>query len=482
MAVTPAMAGMPSRVHRGEAQSILTEAGPIHKMKPLEIFRAGTFTPMEGGRVSFSAADLDAAAAAYDPALHEAPMVVGHPATDDPAYGWVGALEATAGRLVAAPRQVDPAFAELVEAGRYKKISASFYAPGSAHNPKPGAYYLKHVGFLGAVPPSVKGLKPVAFAGGDDGVVTVEFGEAERTVGFSISRMAEVARRVRDYIVGREGIEAAEKIIPNYLVDGLIGDAARIEVEARRDFPRSFAETDLSRLLDKAIDELVDDNTSRAQIVERMASAAGIEAGTVNQILDGSIAVPPDNRLKGFSRVLGLSFEAMKKALPKGETTDMSEKSKSELDAAELAQREQALKAQEITFAEKQKKDRRADNERFLAPLIEAGKLAPGLKPMLLDFMDRLDPTDVVTFGEGATAEKTTALDAFKSLLGKSGAVVDFSERAAGEETGETASFAAPDGATVDAERLDLHNRALAYARAHPNTAYMDAIRAVSGR
>ena len=43
------------------------------------------------------------------------------------------------------PRQVDPAFAEAVAAGRYKKVSASFYQPNSPHNPVPGVYYLRHV-------------------------------------------------------------------------------------------------------------------------------------------------------------------------------------------------------------------------------------------------------------------------------------------------------------------------------------------------
>ncbi len=51
------------------------------------------------------------------------------------------------GALSATPRQVDPAFAEMVEAGRFKKISASFYAPSASGNPVPGTYYLRHVGF-----------------------------------------------------------------------------------------------------------------------------------------------------------------------------------------------------------------------------------------------------------------------------------------------------------------------------------------------
>jgi hypothetical protein len=86
-------------------------------MKQLHIFRAGIHQPMQGGAIEFREADLAATAAAYDPAFGEAPIVVGHPKLDAPAYGWVRALRAEGGDLVAEPHQVEPAFAEMVQAG-----------------------------------------------------------------------------------------------------------------------------------------------------------------------------------------------------------------------------------------------------------------------------------------------------------------------------------------------------------------------------
>lgn len=146
-------------------------------MKLLHIFRAGLQTPLAGEPIQFTEADLIGCVQAYDPTLHEAPIVVGHPKINAPAYGWVASLSASGGDLFATPAQVDPAFAELVAAGRYKKISASFYAPTSPINPKPGSYYLRHVGFLGAEPPSVKGLREPQFAEGEEGVIEIEFAE-----------------------------------------------------------------------------------------------------------------------------------------------------------------------------------------------------------------------------------------------------------------------------------------------------------------
>ncbi len=145
-------------------------------MKPINIFKAGSWPAMSGATLTFAAADLAATAAAYDPAKHEAPLVVGHPATDDPAYGWVASLSAGESGLEASPRAVDPAFAVMVNEEKFNRISSSFFLPDAPSNPVPGVYYLRHVGFLGAVPPAVAGLRKPSFDLCDEaGSVTVEF-------------------------------------------------------------------------------------------------------------------------------------------------------------------------------------------------------------------------------------------------------------------------------------------------------------------
>lgn len=172
---------------------------------------------MSGQALEFSEADLVATAAAYDPARHEAPIVVGHPRDNAPAYGWIRALSASAAGLEAEPQQVDPAFAELVQAGRFKKISASFYAPDSPANPVPGVYYLRHVGFLGAQPPAVKGLREprlTSFAEGEPGVV--EFGDA-----WDEAIVARLMRNLREWLLTRFDAATADQVVPQYEVAGL---------------------------------------------------------------------------------------------------------------------------------------------------------------------------------------------------------------------------------------------------------------------
>src|SRR5690606_32177195 len=199
-------------------------------VRPIEIFRPGRHTAMSGETLVFGEADLRASAEAYDPSRHEAPIVIGHPRHDAPAYGWIASLSYADGRLLAHPRQVDPEFAELVRNGRFKKVSASFYKPDSPSNPVPGVYCLRHVGCLGAQPPAVKGLKAVELAAGDEDVVEVEFGEADGGI------VRDLFRRLREWLIRSAGPETADDVVPAWMVDSV-----ERQLEEAKDSP-SYAE------------------------------------------------------------------------------------------------------------------------------------------------------------------------------------------------------------------------------------------------
>ncbi|WP_372069711.1 hypothetical protein P7L75_01230 (plasmid) [Tistrella mobilis] len=184
-------------------------------MHSIEIMRAGSHTPHNGGGpLTYTAADLVEIAAAYNPSVSAAPLVIGHPRTNDPAWGWVEGLRVEGDRLVADVRDVDPAFAELVSAGRYRTRSVSLYAPDSPANPVPGRWYLRHVGWLGAMPPAIKGLAPVNFADGDGDFIELSEGAAPiRATGRGLEVVTRTLRRVRDWLTETQGAEAADRII-----------------------------------------------------------------------------------------------------------------------------------------------------------------------------------------------------------------------------------------------------------------------------
>jgi hypothetical protein len=119
----------------------------------VEIFKVGRYPQGE-----VTEADLEEMAAAYDPAVHEAPVTLDH-ARCGPALGWVAGLKRVGDRLVATLRGVSERLRELVRSGAYRKRSAEIYLDFNGG----GRKYLRAVTFLGAGVPEVKGLADVQF-------------------------------------------------------------------------------------------------------------------------------------------------------------------------------------------------------------------------------------------------------------------------------------------------------------------------------
>lgn len=219
-------------------------------MHRVEIMRPGRFTPSTGNEVEFREDTLRLIATSYDAAKSPAPVVVGHPKTNEPAFGWVKGLDFAEGTLGAYIADLEPSFAEAVKAKRYQKVSASFFRPDAPANPRPGVFYLRHVGFLGAAAPAVPGLKPVSFAADDEGALDFShdaeaFGVADGSAsanGRMLARLAELEARERKN-VEREAVQFCEGLVKQgRLPMGLHDLAFALLVSAPEDFAVSFAE------------------------------------------------------------------------------------------------------------------------------------------------------------------------------------------------------------------------------------------------
>lgn len=141
----------------------------------LEVFKAGRRIDDSGRPWDFTPAQVADMAAVYDPKLREAPLTIGHPANDLPAYGWAEKFTAHEGTLRLDSRDVEPQFAELYAKRRFPKVSMAFYPPDHQNNPAPGRWYPRHVTFLGAQAPAVAGLhdptRKANFADSGEGLV-----------------------------------------------------------------------------------------------------------------------------------------------------------------------------------------------------------------------------------------------------------------------------------------------------------------------
>jgi hypothetical protein len=122
-----------------------------------EIFKTGTHTSDKGVTKDYTLDDLNFIAESYKPEEDEAPIVIGHPIDNSPAFGWISGLEVTEdGKLVANAddEKIQPDFLSSLKQGIYKKRSISLTPDGK----------LRHVGFLGGAAPAVKGLADIQFS------------------------------------------------------------------------------------------------------------------------------------------------------------------------------------------------------------------------------------------------------------------------------------------------------------------------------
>lgn len=304
----------------------------------IAIFRAGTHRDEKGRTWTFSEGDLAAIAAGYDPAVHQAPHVLGHPKTDAPAWAWTKGLEVENGLLYETREQVDPAFAEAVDAGRYKFRSASFYEPNDPANPTPGSWHLKHVGWLGAQPPAVKGLGP-AFAEGDasEGVT---FAETDLSLAWLANNVADMSRRLRDWFIEKFGLEAADKAIPAWNDQAAASIAADVRAEIRHDNGEPIS----------------------AMFSEAQAALTGAQAATA--LLDSRAA----------------ELDAREQA---------------------IAAREAAARSDQVAFAEAARVAARDDDAAFVDQLVTEGRLPPARADQVKNLLGVLDGDQTVAFAEG---------------------------------------------------------------------------------
>lgn len=180
---------------------------------PIEVFRAGTHTAMNGVTKTYSVADLEAIVAAYNGQTErKAPLVLGHPELDAPAYGWVESLVVKGEKMIAYISQVQDKVREAVKAGMFKTVSIALFADN----------ILRHIGLLGAAPPAVAGLAPVQFCERICFAKDEEFVEyAWATDEWRMPTVAGLLRGIRDFVISKFDLATADSVLPSDQIDRL---------------------------------------------------------------------------------------------------------------------------------------------------------------------------------------------------------------------------------------------------------------------
>ncbi len=333
---------------------------------------------------------IDKAVSSFDATYHEPPLVIGHPKHDDPAYGWVAGLKTKVKDgvkyLFAKSKEVVPEFSDMVESGQFKKRSVKFYPDGR----------LRHIGFLGAMPPAVKGLANVEFSDEDEGI-SFEFGE---TSSWTWRTLARTFRNLREWLIEKEGKETADSIIPEWNIEDIQEEEKRTQEtpEASEGFGEHINPDNQGG------------NMSFKDKFKSMLSGMGVDMSKV-----------PDDALPDDAAAASFSEADLTAAKKKG-----AEEAKAEFAKKEKAENKKARDKEIVEFCENLAKEKKIPPS-----WNEAG---------LATFMQGLDAEKEIEFSEGAE-EKKTGLAWMKDFLSGFGKSAMFSEMATKEAAAGNSEF-----------------------------------------
>jgi len=168
-----------------------------------EVFKTGTHKDSKGRETSWTKDDLDKMVNNFS----EAPVVIGHPKSADPAFGWIGEVKRDGETLFAKCKDVVSEFEEAVKDGLYPNRSISVDR---------NTGIIKHVGFLGAVLPAVKGLEPIQFSEDEDAEV-FEFMDSQTANRFD--SLGRILQGLRDFMIEKFGLEVTDKVLNQWDLD-----------------------------------------------------------------------------------------------------------------------------------------------------------------------------------------------------------------------------------------------------------------------
>lgn len=214
-------------------------AAAAHQFRGLrdwvEVFRVGTHTDSKGREATFTAADLDQMAANVVGA--GVPHVLGHPKHDDPAWAWTkpGDLRREGDSLLSKASDIDSQFEAAVDAGRWRERSVSIYKD------KARGWVVRHIGWLGAMEPGVVGQTPLQYSAElpEDAELYEFSAEAPAwDTGYALREVTSLFRGLRDWLIGKEGLETADRLLPDYTITTLVDIARRITETPDDDQPK----------------------------------------------------------------------------------------------------------------------------------------------------------------------------------------------------------------------------------------------------
>ena len=380
----------------------------------IQVFRTGIHTDSAGVEKEWKEEDLDKIVSSYRSSEHEAPVVIGHPKTDAPAYGWVESLKRDGQFLFAKLKDLVPGFVEAVKQGLFKKRSISLYPDMT----------LRHIGFLGAMPPAIKGLADIKFEE-KEGTLTIEFSEGDKQAQEARAKKYGIAAK-EDGHVTKPGEWAAvpddEFLDPvNYRYPCPNADHTRAAAAywGKPDNQAQYSSEERG-----IINRRLQEREKKFKIGNYSEKKGGTQMG-LRDILKGI-----------FTKVIDEIPEDQLQAVPPKIFSEAEVKERERLAAEkagkDFSEKEKGIKDREAAVAAKERETRKTEIVSFVEGLKKEGRVVPamekigvGLTPFLVEIGNA---ATMMEFKEGEAVKKQTPLEFMKSFLGGLPKQIEFRE------------------------------------------------------
>lgn len=466
--------------YRKEGDRWVAREGEHMEGKWIPIFRTGRHTDSAGNEKDWTEEDLDQIVSSYNPAEHEAPIVIGHPSDNAPAYGWTAALKREGEILFAKFKQLVPEFVDMVQRGLFKKRSIALYPDLT----------LRHIGFLGAMPPAVKGLADVGFKHGQVATI-IEFEDIpQRSFEDLVERLERVAEIIRSswmraFAATDEekaaqkarsrrygiGIKEGGNVTKPSEWDHVADDDFLDPVNYRYPCPDADQTRAAASYWGKPANQAQYSSQERA-VINRRLDAKRKKFKIGEQSKKGGHAMSVKEKL---SRIFSRGLEGLPDDDPLLQPDEPRTFTEAEVKAEAERKAEEARKAErqkvDQEYAEKDKKARLEKKEgevnAFVEDLKKKGHVIPAWDKMgLSKFMESLDDEEGHEFAEGT--EKISQLAFMRKFLEELPKAVTFGEIATRDK----------DVADADEEKRELLIEK--YQEQHKGMSYKEAVLAVS--
>jgi len=225
-------------------------AAPSLAVQPVnpwfDALKPGTFRALNNKDYTLSLTDVQTACAQINEQVKNwvPPIVKGHPQVASPREGSIKGARMNGEVMQLCAADLVPSFAEECKTGAYTNVSVSLYPDLT----------LRHLGVLGAHMPAVVGLDPISFGQGefietdkgkDSASIIFAAGETDLTtlaqsqdslvyrLRWRLESARDLFRKIRDYIIDKDGLEKADSILPTSTIDSVdLGDVPSVSFSA----------------------------------------------------------------------------------------------------------------------------------------------------------------------------------------------------------------------------------------------------------